>query len=52
MERSTPPPALGEHTDSVLHDVLGLEPTRIAQLRREHVIGERSAELVLGGART
>ncbi|HEX9268571.1 MAG TPA: CoA transferase, partial [Candidatus Limnocylindria bacterium] len=52
MERWTPPPELGEHTDSVLHEVLGLEPTRIAQLRREHVIGERSAELVLGGART
>ena len=32
------PPLLGEHTEAVLREVLGLEPARIAQLRKENVI--------------
>ena len=28
-----PPPLLGEHTDSVLSDLLGYSPERIAKLR-------------------
>ena len=34
-----PPSALGEHTESVLRDLLGYPPERIEVLRREHVIG-------------
>ena len=33
-----PPPLLGEHTDEVLSDELGLDPVDIAHLRSEHVI--------------
>jgi formyl-CoA transferase len=33
------PPRLGEHTDSVLADLLGYAPDRIDELRRERVIG-------------
>lgn len=34
----TAPPRLGEHTDAVLHDVLGLDAARIAALRDEGAI--------------
>jgi len=33
-----PPPALGQHTDEVLRDVLGMDAARIAALRRDGVI--------------
>jgi len=33
-----PPPLLGEHTDEVLGEELGLSAARIAQLRAEKVI--------------
>jgi len=33
-----PPPALGQHTDDVLKD-MGLSPARIAELRREKIVG-------------
>jgi len=32
--RSRPAPLLGEHTDAVLKDLLGLQPQRIESLRR------------------
>ncbi len=32
------PPALGQHTDEVLRDVLGLDPARVAELRRAGVV--------------
>ena len=35
----TPAPALGEHTEQVLRDLLGLAPEAIAELRATHVIG-------------
>ena len=47
LERSSwvwqerPAPTLGEHNDEVLHDLLGIDETRIAELREMHVIGER-----------
>jgi crotonobetainyl-CoA:carnitine CoA-transferase CaiB-like acyl-CoA transferase len=34
----TPPPGLGQDTDAVLTQLLGLDPTRIADLRRRGVI--------------
>jgi len=33
-----PPPVLGEHTDEVLHERLGLDAVRIAQLREGGVV--------------
>lgn len=33
------PPRLGEHTEAILREVLGVEPTRIAALRRDGIIG-------------
>jgi crotonobetainyl-CoA:carnitine CoA-transferase CaiB-like acyl-CoA transferase len=35
----TPPPGLGEHTDTVLADVLGYAPDRIAALRAAGIVG-------------
>ena len=35
----TPAPALGEHTEQVLRDLLGLAPEAIAELRAAHAIG-------------
>jgi crotonobetainyl-CoA:carnitine CoA-transferase CaiB-like acyl-CoA transferase len=32
------PPGLGYHTDEVLGNLLGLDPDRLAELRRQHVI--------------
>lgn len=34
-----PPPLLGQHTESVLQDLLGFDALQIAQLRRQGVIG-------------
>jgi crotonobetainyl-CoA:carnitine CoA-transferase CaiB-like acyl-CoA transferase len=34
----TPPPLLGEHTDAILHDELGYDEQRIAQLRERGVV--------------
>ncbi|MBI3781834.1 MAG: CoA transferase [Deltaproteobacteria bacterium] len=34
----TPPPSIGEHTDEVLRQKLGLTDTQIAELRRDQVI--------------
>jgi succinate--hydroxymethylglutarate CoA-transferase len=33
-----PPPTLGQHTDEILADVLGMDSTNIAELRGEGVI--------------
>lgn len=33
-----PPPGLGEHTDAVLRELLGLKPEQIEQLREQHII--------------
>jgi len=33
-----PPPLLGEHTDEILHDVLGYGPERIGELRAQEAI--------------
>lgn len=38
----TPPPLLGEHTNEVLADVLGLGEGEITQLRAEKVVGATS----------
>ena len=35
---SRPPPMLGQHTDEVLADLLGLDETRIAELRDAHIV--------------
>jgi crotonobetainyl-CoA:carnitine CoA-transferase CaiB-like acyl-CoA transferase len=45
----TPPPRLGEHTDEVLSEVLGLDGARLYELRNEGVIGARSKELAARG---
>lgn len=34
----TPPPSLGQHTDEVLRDIVGLGDSEIASLRSEHVV--------------
>ena len=34
----TPPPLLGQHTDEVLGDILGMSERRIAQLKAEGVV--------------
>ena len=33
-----PPPGLGQHTDEVLRDLLGLDAGRVAELRRQGVV--------------
>jgi len=33
-----PPPRLGEHTDEVLHDLLGIGPDEITRLREKKVV--------------
>jgi crotonobetainyl-CoA:carnitine CoA-transferase CaiB-like acyl-CoA transferase len=34
-----PPPTLGQHTDEVLHDLLGLNAARLHELRKRKIIG-------------
>ena len=38
VEYRYPPPRLGEHTDAVLHDLLGLSPEEIEDLRKRGVV--------------
>jgi crotonobetainyl-CoA:carnitine CoA-transferase CaiB-like acyl-CoA transferase len=38
-----PPPTLGQHTDEVLRDVLGLSPAAIAELRASGALGVPAA---------
>jgi len=37
-ESPRPAPRLGEHTDAVLKNLLGLSPEKIAELRRSGVV--------------
>ena len=38
VEQKLPPPTLGQHTDEILEDVLGLDASAIAQLRANRVV--------------
>jgi len=38
LEPPACPPPLGQHTDVILRDILGLKPERLAELRERHVI--------------
>jgi crotonobetainyl-CoA:carnitine CoA-transferase CaiB-like acyl-CoA transferase len=38
LRKLTTPPALGEHTDEVLRELVGLDANAIAELRRTGVI--------------
>ncbi len=38
VEYRRPPPTLGQHTEEVLQELLGLDPERLAELRRQQVI--------------
>ena len=49
MKRWATPPRLGEHTDEVLREVLGLAPDRIAALHDEGVVGD--TKTLSGGVR-
>ena len=39
MPAPAPPPQLGQHTEEVLRDVLGLEEGKVEELRGQGVIG-------------
>jgi len=52
MERWTPPPELGEHTDAVLREVLGASSVRLQALRDQGVIGQPPRQPVTGGLPT
>jgi crotonobetainyl-CoA:carnitine CoA-transferase CaiB-like acyl-CoA transferase len=38
LEFKSPPPVLGQHTDEVLHGILGLDAAAIAKLRADGVV--------------
>ena len=38
VDDTRPPPALGEHTDSVLTGIAGLDPAEIAALREKKIV--------------
>jgi crotonobetainyl-CoA:carnitine CoA-transferase CaiB-like acyl-CoA transferase len=38
VEHGVPPPVLGEHTEEVLREMLGLSPAEIAKLRADGVL--------------
>ena len=46
-----PPPNLGQHTDEVLRDVLGLSTAAIAELRASGALGDAGRGLRRGGSR-
>jgi len=52
MDQWSAPPALGEHTDRVLREVLGLAPERIAALRAEGVIAGVERQATATGGRS
>jgi crotonobetainyl-CoA:carnitine CoA-transferase CaiB-like acyl-CoA transferase len=52
MDRWSAPPALGEHTDRVRREVLGLAPERIAALRAEGVIASVERQATATGGRS
>jgi succinate---hydroxymethylglutarate CoA-transferase len=39
VDDTHPPPSLGEHTDTVLKDLAGLNDAEVAALREKKVIG-------------
>jgi crotonobetainyl-CoA:carnitine CoA-transferase CaiB-like acyl-CoA transferase len=39
VDDSRPPPALGEHTDRVLHELIGLSDAELVKLREKKVVG-------------
>ena len=39
LSKPSPPPSLGEHTDAVLTELLGMDAARLARLREQGVIG-------------
>jgi formyl-CoA transferase len=39
LEFTAPPPTLGQHTDAILHGMLGMRDDEIAELRRAGVVG-------------
>ena len=39
MQETRPPPALGEHTDSVLREIAGYSAAEVATLREKKIIG-------------
>jgi crotonobetainyl-CoA:carnitine CoA-transferase CaiB-like acyl-CoA transferase len=38
VEQKLPPPTLGQHTDEILRDVLGLDADAIAKLRSSRIV--------------
>ena len=52
MEKWSAPPALGEHTEAVLGEVLGLAPERIATLRADGVISCAEEQRSTAGGRS
>ena len=38
LEHKLPPPTLGQHTDEILRDVLGMDAAAIAKLRESRIV--------------